>query len=542
MRFCLLLPAAIALLAVACGPAAAPGPPGGAGQTDEPKAGGTLKALLREDPSSLSIHEDVSTSLTWPVMLGYNNLVKSDPTIVPESLQTIRPELAQKWEISPDGKSITFTLNQPVKWHDGTLFTARDIKYTFDTLKTGTDALRPEVKMRGNPRTAWYANVEAVEAPNDATAVFRLKRPQPSLLGMLASGYTPIYPSHVPVSDLRTKVVGTGPFKLVEWRKGEAVIYTKNQEYWRPNHPYMEGVHFVIIVQAATQLAAMKTHQIQVSHPGELTKANVDELTQAVPLMVAEERVGTGSDNIPMNTRKAPWSDQRVRLAVAEALDREAYLVARGRGAVIGTYVSPAGPFAPPKEQLAQLPGYGPNMEERRARAKHLLAEAGYPNGFTTEVSTRDIRLFTDLAPWTLDQLARIGIKATLKVLETPVYNTAMVKGDFEIASGSTALGSDDPDVMFYENLRCGETRNYSQWCDAEVDRLTDLQSATLDSVERKRIINQMDRMVVESASRPLLGWRNHYEAWWPEVRGYKAMASVYATGPGRLDDVWLAQ
>src|SRR5438270_13470131 len=108
-------------------------------------------------------------------------------------------------------------------------------------------------------------------------------------------------------------------------------------------------------------------------------------------------------------------------------------------------------------------------MDQRRGKAKQLLAEAGYTNGFTTEVITRNIRLFTDLAPYVLDQLDRIGIKSTLKILETPVYTTALAQGDFGIASNSTALGFDDPDVMFFENLKCGELRNYARWCNQEV-------------------------------------------------------------------------
>src|SRR5207244_10429002 len=108
-----------------------------------------------------------------------------------------------------------------IKWHDRSIFTARDVKHTFDTLKTGTDSMRPDVKMRANPRGIWYGNVESLTAVDDSTVRFNLKNAQPSLMGMLASGYAPIYPSHVPVDSLRAKPVGTGPFKYQEWRKGE---------------------------------------------------------------------------------------------------------------------------------------------------------------------------------------------------------------------------------------------------------------------------------------------------------------------------------
>lgn len=207
---------------------------------------------------------------------------------------------------------------------------------------------------------------------------------------------------------------------------------------------------------------------------------------------------------------------------------------------MVGTNLNPGGPWAFPKEEMVKLPGYGPNMEERRAKARQLLAEAGFPNGFSVEVITRSIRTFTDLAPFNLDQLDRVGIKATLKIMEQPVYVDAIYKGNFDIASNSTALGFDDPDVLFYENFKCGELRNYSHSCDAEIERLGEQQSATLDLAQRKQILYQMDRKLIEQAIWPTLGWRNNYQVWWPEVRGFRAMASVQ--NAVRFDHVWLAQ
>lgn len=535
--------AVTAILALSCSassPTPPVGGPAGGQATDTPKSGGTLKVHHREDPPSLSILEEATNSTQFPVMNLYNNLVMFDPTKAPESLDTIVPELARKWTVAPDGKSITFELEKGVKWHDGTPFTSKDVKYTIETAKTSIDALRPDVKMRANSRASWWINVEAIETPDDLTAVFKLKRPQPSLMGMFAASYSPMYPSHVPVSDIRTKVQGTGPFKLVEWRKGETLIFTRNTDYWRPGRPYLEGVQYIIIGQQATAVAAIKTHQLQLSFPGEISKGNAADLKQAIPGLVVEEMVGTSRDNIPMNLTKAPWSDIRVRMAVAEALDRDAYVAVRTGEAVVGTNLSPSSPWAPPKEQLAQFPGYGPNMEERRAKARRLLAEAGFPNGFSTEVITRSIRVFTDLAPYTLDQLEKIGIKPTLKIMEQPIYVDAIYKGNFEIASNSSALGFDDPDVLFYENFKCNELRNYAHWCDPETERLGEQQSATLDPVQRKQLLQQMDRRLLEQAAWPVLGWRTQTQVWWPEVRGVKLMSSVQ--NAVRFDHVWLAQ
>ena len=531
----------VATAALACGTSSPPSSTGGAAPTSEqPRSGGTLKVLQKEDPPDLSIYEQSTFATSFPMMPAYSNLVLFDPGVAPESLQSIRPELADKWETSADGKKITFQLKKGLKWHDGTAFTAKDVKYTFDTLKTGTDAVRPDVKMRANPRGVWFDNVESVTTPDDYTAVFTLKRAQPALMGMFASGYSPIYPSHVPVADLRAKPAGTGPFKFQEWRKGELVSFTKNSDYFVQGRPYLDGLQYIVITERGTQIGAMRTKQILLSFPNEFTKLNAEELKKAVPEIVIEEQVSTVNDNVIMNTKKEPWSNQKVRTAVAESIDLAGYVSARSGGAAVGTNVTPTGPWALPKDEMAKLPGYGPNIEQRRTRAKQLLTEAGYASGFTTELVTRDVKTYTDLAVFVIDQLDKIGIKATLKPIQTGVWHAQMSQGNFDIGLNLTGLGVDDPDVMFYENLRCGQARNYSQWCDQEVDKLTDEQSATLELAKRKQLIQQLDRLVIERSSRPVMGWSIRYEAWWPEVRGYKALASPY--NAGRMENVWLAR
>ena len=121
-------------------------------------------------------------------------------------------------------------------------------------------------KLRINPRKDWYANVEAVEAPDPHTVVFRMKRPQPSLLMMLASGYTPIYAAHVPPAQYRTSCVGTGPFKLNEWRKGEFVEYVKNPDYFIKGRPYLDGLKYVVIVERGTRTAALQAGRLMDAH------------------------------------------------------------------------------------------------------------------------------------------------------------------------------------------------------------------------------------------------------------------------------------
>jgi len=198
-----------------------------------------------------------------------------------------------------------------VKWHDGQPFTARDVKFTFDMVREAPDA---PAKLRTNPRKDWYANVEAIEVPDPHTVVFRLKRPQPSLLMMLATGQSPVYPAHVPPAEMRTRCVGTGPFKLKEWRRGEFVEYVKNPDYFVKGRPYLDGLRYVIITERGTRTAALQAGRIDVGFPGEGSKAIAEQLAKAVPQLVIT-KVGAGlADNLLINASKPPFDDPKVRV------------------------------------------------------------------------------------------------------------------------------------------------------------------------------------------------------------------------------------
>ena len=178
-----------AVAALALGPA-------GPAMAQSPTPGGHLNIMLREDlPQGFAVHETSTISTSFPSLPCFNNLVVFDQLKRTESVDTLVGELAEKWAWQDNYRNLVFFLRKDVKWHDGKPFTSKDVKFTFDLLREAPDA---PAKLRINPRKDWYTNVEAIEVPETHTVVFRLKRPQPSLLMMLASGYTPIYAAHVP--------------------------------------------------------------------------------------------------------------------------------------------------------------------------------------------------------------------------------------------------------------------------------------------------------------------------------------------------------
>src|SRR5438552_543763 len=211
------------------------------------KSGGVLKMQLMDTPPSASIHEEGTVSAVVPFMGLFNNLVMFDQNVARNSLESIVPDLATSWAWSDDGKRLAFKLRQGVKWHDGSPFTAKDVACTFDFL---TD---PE-KLRRSPRAAWWWNLEKVAVEGDFDVTIHLKRRQPAFLALLASGYTPVYPCHIPTADMRRKPVGTGPFKFVEFKMNEGIKLVRNPDYWKPGRPYLDGIEFTIIPDRSTRM------------------------------------------------------------------------------------------------------------------------------------------------------------------------------------------------------------------------------------------------------------------------------------------------
>ncbi|MBI3507259.1 MAG: ABC transporter substrate-binding protein [Proteobacteria bacterium] len=505
-----------------------------------PRAGGVINVMLREDlPQGFSIHDSATNSTVWPSLPCFNNLVFFDPAKPVDRADTIVGELAERWAWKDGHRTLVFTLRGNVRWHDGQPFTARDVKYTFDVVREAPDA---PARLRINPRKDWYANVEAIETPDPRTVVFRLKQPQPSLLMLLASGYSPVYPAHVPLAEFRTRCVGTGPFKLKEWRRGEYVEYVRNPDYFVAGRPYLEGLRYVVIAERGTRFAALQAGRLDAAMPIEGTRTIAAQLKAAVPRMVITELNGNVSDNILLNARRPPFDDVRLRRAVSFAVDRRAYVRAVHQGgAVLGASLAPppGGSWGLLARDLAGLPGYGRPAEDK-ARARALLAEAGYGPGtpLRLEVSIRAIPQYVDFASFVINELKQVGVEATLRQVESAQWHPLVTRGEFQMAANLTGLGVDDPDANFYENYACGSPRNYGGYCNQAIQKLMDQQSQEPDSGRRLGLVQEIQRKLEEDAARPVMGWRLDYFAQWPHVRNLVPHNSAYNWS--RMQDVWL--
>src|ERR1700712_1410443 len=287
----------------------------------EPKQGGILRVYHRDSPGSPSIHEGATYSVNIPFMPVYNNLVVYNQHVAQNSIESIVPDLADSWAWSSDNKTLTFKLHQGVKWHDGKPFTSADVKCTFDMLMG-----KSQQKFRQNPRKSWYDQVNDVTTNGDYEASFNMKRPEPALLALLASGYTPVYPCHVSPGDMRTKPVGTGPFKFVEFKANESIKLVKNPDYFKKGLPYLDGIEFTIITNRSTAILGFMSGQFDITLPTEVSIPMLKDVKTQAPKAVCVVEPNNVATNIIVNSSAPPFDNIDIRRALALSLDRNAFI------------------------------------------------------------------------------------------------------------------------------------------------------------------------------------------------------------------------
>ena len=503
------------------------------------KAGGILKISFFDNPASMSLHEEATGAALRPMMGVFNNLVMYRQDVAQNSPDSIVPDLATSWAWSEDGKELTFPLRRGVKWHDGKPFTAADVKCTWDLLMgIGSE------KLRVNPRKTWYLNLDRVTTNGDYEVTFHLKRPQPALLSLLASGWSPAYPCHVPPREMRTHPIGTGPFKFVEFKPNEVVRTARNPDYWKPARPYLDGIEWHIIPDIATRNLTFIAGKFDIASPYGTTIPLLEEVKKQAPQAICVVTATNVARNLILNRDKPPFDNPDLRRAVALSLDRKAFIdiLTQGKGDIGATMLPPPeGLWGMPPEMQATLPGYDPDIAKNRAEARKIMEKLGYgpDKRLALTLSSRNIPAYRDPAVILIDQLKEIYIDAVLEPVETANWFPKIYRKDYTIAINGTESGVDDPDQQFYENFVCGAVRNYTGYCNPEVDKLIDRQSAEADPGKRKQVVWEIERRLAEDGARPIIFYPRGGTCTQPYVKGLVTMVNSIYNGY-RMEDVWL--
>ncbi len=503
---------------------------------ETPRRGGILLAAIAADAPSLDPHQEQTFATMELVAPLYSTLLQIDPYSYPK----IIGDLATEWKISPDGLTYTFKIHQGVRFHDGSSLTAADVKATYDKIVFPPQGVR---SIRKNA----YAAVASVEAPDASTVVFKLKYPSASLLANLASPWNVIYPKKYLDKDpnyFKTNAVGSGPFKFKSHTRGSTFEGVRNPDYFIKDRPYLDGYKFFVSTETSVRAAALRSGRAWIEFRT-MPAAEVESIRKTLgDKVVVQETPGTGLFGIAINNTVKPFTDVRVRKALTLAFDRYTagrvlYPLASLRD--VGGLMRPSTEWSMSDVELQRLPGYGKDMEKNRAEAKRLLAEAGYPNGFKATLKNRNVRVpYIDFGVFAIQEWRKIGIEVEHRPLETATwFADGRDTASFELIVSGVFNYADDPD-LFLERYTTADASNWGRFSDPRIDDLFARQARALDPAERKKLVNEIEKIVLDNAYYITGLWWRRSVVHWAKVKNYVAPPNHYSNQ--KLQDVWLAE
>jgi peptide/nickel transport system substrate-binding protein len=500
-----------------------------------PRTGGSLNLIVQPEPASINLGNSKLGPSSFVGSKIYEGLISLSPKLEPT------PRLAESWAVSPDKKTYTFKLRQNVKWHDGKPFTSADVVFSFTQYLPVTFA-RTKLVMD---------KVASITAPDAGTVVFQLKEPYPAFMLIFEATGGTIMPKHLyeGVTDYRTTqvnnaVVGTGPFKIGEWRRGAFIRLVKNPDYWDKGKPYLDNVYFHVVPDAVGRSIAFESGKVDAIRAGDVENFEIARLAAApgVTLTKAGWEFLQPIGFLNMNLRNKPLDDKRFRQAVAHAVDRQ-FIIKN----IFSTFGEPVdGPFtnsfAFKDASVETKYAYDP------ARAKALLDEMGLkPRSDGTRVELRLLPLpygetWQRLAEYTRERLNSVGIKTTIVATDVPGWFSRLSSGDFDLAYnfvyllGDPAMGISQT-YLSTNQLNRGTAANVDGYVNPEMDKL--LQKAEHEAHHSTRA--QMYSQVQKTLSQDLPVLWTHQMVM-PTVYRSK-VKNLITTGLGMNDsfaDVWI--
>ena len=362
---------------------------------DTPQKGGNLIVCQPAEPPGLDPTANTAAAIDRVVFSNiYEGLIKVDRN------GNFIPGLATKWEVSADGRVYTFNLRQGVKFHNGEPFNAQTAKWNLERAM-GPDSV--------NAHPEYFRGIEKIETPDDNTLILSLKDVDALFIPHMAEGDAVMLPIKG-YENAKSNPIGTGPFRFAKWVRGDRVEMVRFEDYWNTELPYLDNVVFKFIGDASAQIAALKAGDIDVigyiAAPESAMELSKDSSYKVY--------AGTTTGEVIMSTnnKAKPFDNKLVRQAMAYAIDRQAVidLVMFGYGTPIGSHWSPSTPY------YVDLTGKFPHNPQK---AKELLKEAGYPNGFEATIKLPAIYSYSRRAGEVIaDQFAEVGIKLNIEIVE----------------------------------------------------------------------------------------------------------------------------
>lgn len=465
------------------------------------KAQGALRvttdaSLNTLDPNKMAIGEEYV-----PAMWIFNNLVRLTAD------GKLEPELAKSWTASDDLQKWTFKLVKGVKFHDGREMTADDVVFTFERIAD---------KNTASPVRNDVALIEQVSALDPYTVEFRLNIPYADLPSLMSERLLKIVPREH-AAELATNPIGTGPFRFKSYAPGDRLVLEKNPDYFEKGKPKLDSITLLIMPEPQAQAAALQAGDVDLLWNVPLE--NIKTL-ESDPSIVVDTRHTGSWDMLVMNNEMAPFTDVRVRRAISLALDKQALMefATFGHGAPTHSPIPPTSPYFNKSIPFRTDP----------AEAKKLLAEAGYPNGFSVDLYTPANRPTRDrLGAVVRQMLQPIGVKVNLQRIQYSRYGSEIMgKKPFYI-DGLFARPS--LDGTLYPFFKTGGARNIREWhfSNQEVDKLLDQTRLTRDEEKRRELYFRLQQYIVEEVPGVIAYVTDFSNAYTRKLKGFET--SPYA-------------
>ncbi|CAM5761307.1 peptide ABC transporter substrate-binding protein [Labrys miyagiensis] len=484
----------------------------------EPVKGGVLKLAFSADPAGFDPARGPSGMSHVVIEQVYSTLMSLDPDAQPY------PDLAEKYEMAPDGLTYTFHLRKGVKFHNGTELTAEDVKFTFDRLRAPNS---------GYSYGSQVETIKSVDVIDPYTVAFKLSKPTgPFLIYMAFPGSSIVPKAAVDAGhDLNSQPIGSGPFKFVSYQPRSMITFERNADFYEPGKPYFDGMEMHLIADVTALTDALISGTVNFSN--EIPPKDWSTISQT-PGLTGQTLEGSRYYWLLPNNKTAPLDNAKVRQAIAYTINRQAI--------VAGTFFGQATPIAGgviPKWNwaFADINAFPPQGDI--AKAKQLLADAGHPDGFETSLTmASSFPAMVSMAPIIQANLAAIGIKAKISTMEIPRYwDEVWGPSKFDMTAMYWVSPLADPDDFVTNNYKCGMAINVQKSCAPDMDALLDEAKSATTQEARKAAYKRQQELSLEQM--PIVPLVNAWilTAYTDKLQNYKPMRTGFLK---TIKDAWL--
>lgn len=459
----------------------------------EPQKGGTLNMIVQPEPPTVMLGINKLGPVSFVGSKIYEGLITLSKDMKPQ------PSLAKSWDISQDGLTYTFHLQEGVRWHDGKPLTSADVVYSFSEFLP---------KAFSRTRTV-MGKVESITAPDDHTVVFKLKKPYAAFMMIFEVSGGTIVPKHIYAgtdifkNPANATPIGTGPFKFDEWKKGSYIHLVRNEDYWQKGKPYLDDIYFHIIPDANSRAIAFEQGQVDVLRGGDVENFEVNRLAKMPDVKVSEEgwEFYDPLAIINVNIRHKPLDNIKVRKAISYAIDRNFIIKA-----IFGGFGKPAyGPMTErtPFYDASVLTDYSYDLD----KAKKLMSESGLKPDADGVYAKLDLVPLPYGETWQREgeyirqQLSQIGIETNVVSVDVPGWYQRATTGEFDITTnfiyllGDPAMGVSQT-YRSDNQLKRGTAANVDGYVNPKIDELFSKGEQTLDPAERQKVYSEAQKII----------------------------------------------